>query len=136
MQTTTDTAPRPRILIVDDEPGNVRLLSLLLEEWGHGDLITTSDPTEVPDLFRRERPDLLLLDLMMPVLDGYGFREQQLRDPSLSSIPVIVITADGQAREKAMQLGAEAFFRKPISPPALLRTIRSFCRHPSEPDAA
>jgi putative two-component system response regulator len=117
MQTTTDTAPRPRILIVDDEPGNVRLLSLLLEEWGHGDLITTSDPTEVPDLFRRERPDLLLLDLMMPVLDGFALLgilgpENQ----GAVRVPILVLTADVTAatRQRALEEGATDFVTKPF----------------------
>ena len=69
----------------------------------------------------------ILLDIMMPVMNGFEFREEQLRDPKLAAIPVIVVTADGRARERAHQLGSDVFFQKPLSPPALLSAIRRFC---------
>jgi len=70
---------------------------------------------------------VILLDIMMPVMNGYEFREEQLKDPKLASIPVIVVTADGRAKERAQQLGSDLFFQKPLSPPALLSAIRRFC---------
>ena len=70
---------------------------------------------------------VILLDIMMPVMNGFEFREAQLKDPKLAAIPVIVVTADGRAQERARQLGSEVFFQKPLSPPALLRAIRRFC---------
>ena len=69
----------------------------------------------------------ILLDIMMPVMNGFEFREEQLKDPKLAAIPVIVVTADGRARERAHQLGSDVFFQKPLSPPALLSAIRRFC---------
>lgn len=70
---------------------------------------------------------VILLDLMMPVMNGYEFREEQLKDPAIASIPVIVVTADGRAREKAAQLGSDRYFQKPLSPRDLLRAIRECC---------
>jgi CheY-like chemotaxis protein len=64
---------------------------------------------------------------MMPVMNGFEFRQEQLRDPKLAAIPVIVVTADGRARERARELGSDLFFQKPLSPPALLSAVRRFC---------
>ena len=64
---------------------------------------------------------------MMPVMNGYEFREEQLKDPTLASIPVIVVTADGRAREKAKQIGSDMFFQKPLAPLELLRAIGQYC---------
>jgi len=125
-----------QILLVDDDSPSVEALREMLEYEG---LHVVWVPNGLEALRRLREPNdycVILLDLMMPVLDGYGFREQQLQDPALASIPVIVITADGQAREKAKQLGADVFFRKPISPPDLLRAIRQYCRYEPGPTAS
>jgi CheY-like chemotaxis protein len=71
---------------------------------------------------------VILLDIMMPVMNGYEFREEQLKDPTLASIPVIVLTADGRAREKAAELSAWHILQKPLSPPALLDAVERCCQ--------
>ena len=121
-----------RVLLVDDDSPSVEALREMLEYEGLEVVWVPNGEEALRQL--RESGDycVILLDLMMPVLDGFGFRERQLRDPALASIPVIVITADGKAREKAKELGTEHFFRKPISPPDLLRAIRMHC----EPESA
>lgn len=78
-------------------------------------------------LHQKDQYCVILLDLMMPVMNGYEFRRAQLEDPAIASIPVIVITADGRAREKAAQLGSDRYFQKPLSPRELLRAIRDYC---------
>jgi putative two-component system response regulator len=108
---------QPRILIVDDEPANVRLLTQLLRTWGYTDLTSTSDATEVPDLFRTARPDLLLLDLMMPQLDGFailGIIGPENAGPV--RVPVLVLTADvtPEAKRRALGEGATDFVTKPF----------------------
>jgi CheY-like chemotaxis protein len=70
---------------------------------------------------------VILLDLTMPVMDGYEFRKRQLDDEALSSIPVVVITADGNAREKAERLAAQGYLMKPIRPGDLLDAVTGFC---------
>jgi CheY-like chemotaxis protein len=72
-------------------------------------------------------PSVILLDLMMPVMDGWQFRTEQLRDPALAAIPVILISADGTVREKAAALSAAAFLRKPIDVEQLLALVRQYC---------
>src|SRR6185503_12098638 len=88
------------ILIVDDEPGNVRLLERLLEEAGYRHVSSTTDPREVLERYRTEQPDLILLDLLMPHLDGVAVLEQLEREQHAAGtsaggfVPVVVLTAD------------------------------------------
>jgi len=69
------------------------------------------------------RPRLILLDLMMPVMDGFGFRRLQSADPELNTIPVVVLTAHGNVAEIAAQMRATAFLNKPVEPDVLLDTV-------------
>jgi CheY-like chemotaxis protein len=73
------------------------------------------------------KPSLILLDVMMPVMDGRQFRLLQKSDPSLSAIPVVVITAHGSAPEAARQMDAVAFLRKPVPLQTLLATVERYC---------
>ena len=105
----------------------VEALRLLLEGAGHR-VATAENGREALNRLREAEPCcVILLDIMMPVMNGYEFREEQLKDPKLAEIPVIVVTADGRARERARQLGSDLFFQKPLSPPDLLSAVRRFC---------
>ena len=75
---------------------------------------------------RAERPCLILLDLMMPIMNGWEFRSEQLRDPQLCSIPVVVMTADFRAAEKARDLHADCL-KKPIRLENLIEVIDGYC---------
>ncbi len=106
-----------KILIVDDENANVQLLEQLLRREGYGRIMSTADPRQALPIFRKFQPDLLLLDLMMPHLDGYAVM-QQLRPliPSGSFLPILVITADisTPTKHRALAAGATDFLTKPI----------------------
>ncbi|MBB5864495.1 response regulator [Xanthomonas sp. 3058] len=114
---TRDDILGSRILIVDDEPANVRLLEDLLQREGFQQVIATTDPQRVMGLVSAFAPDLILLDLKMPELDGYALLEQlaRLSDPG-HFLPVIVLTADPSrsARHRALGLGAKDFLTKPL----------------------
>ncbi|KGK57681.1 CheY-like chemotaxis protein [Xanthomonas arboricola] len=114
---TRDEILGSRILIVDDEPANVRLLEDLLQREGFQQVIATTDPLRVMGLVSAFAPDLILLDLKMPELDGYALLEQlaRLSDPA-HFLPVIVLTADPSrsARHRALGLGAKDFLTKPL----------------------
>ena len=102
-------------------------LRLLLEGAGHR-VSTAQNGRQALERLREAEPwCCILLDIMMPVMNGFEFREEQLKDPKLAAIPVIVVTADGRARERVRELGSDLFFQKPLSPPALLSAIRRFC---------
>jgi CheY-like chemotaxis protein len=106
-----------RILIVDDQPGNLRLLEDLLGREGFGNVLSTTDSTQVVDLYTAFDPDLVLLDLLMPGLDGFAVLERlaRCREPD-DFRPVLVLTADAtrDAKRRALSLGAKDFLTKPF----------------------
>jgi CheY-like chemotaxis protein len=106
-----------KILIIDDADANLRLLEDLLSREGFHQVISTADSTRAIDLFTAFEPDLILLDLMMPELDGYAVLEILARHiPKDEYLPVLVLTADATiaARRKALALGAKDFLTKPF----------------------
>lgn len=106
-----------KILIIDDADANLRLLEDLLSREGFHQVISTADSTRAIDLFTAFEPDLILLDLMMPELDGYAVLEILSRHiPKDEYLPVLVLTADATiaARRKALALGAKDFLTKPF----------------------
>jgi PleD family two-component response regulator len=106
-----------RILIVDDQTANVLLLERILQQSGYRNVASLTDSRQVMEEFRRFQPDLLLLDLMMPRVDGYAILTQ-LREwiAAETYFPILVITADvsSAAKQKALSLGAKDFLTKPI----------------------
>jgi len=110
-------AESARILVVDDEPANVRLLQALLHDWGYEDVEGTTDSTRVLELFAGLRPDLLLLDLSMPQVDGYTVLEQLApANTGPARMPILVLTGDArsEAKQRAFALGASDFLAKPF----------------------
>ncbi len=107
----------PRILIVDDEPLNIDYLEQELEERGF-DLLTASNGQEALDAIKESLPDLVLLDIMMPVMDGFSVLERVKADPVTRDIPIIIISAnnDLQSVVKGIQRGAEDYLPKPFEP--------------------
>lgn len=103
-----------RILIVDDQDANVRLLSRLLGEAGYTQVSATMDPTEVCALHRRQDFDLILLDLQMPVMDGFAVMEALKTNERDAWLPVIVLTAQPGHKLRALQAGAKDFISKPF----------------------
>lgn len=106
-----------KILVIDDADANLRLLEDLLAREGFHQVISTADSTRAIDLFTAFEPDLILLDLMMPELDGYAVLEILSRHiPKDEYLPVLVLTADATiaARRKALALGAKDFLTKPF----------------------
>jgi CheY-like chemotaxis protein len=114
---TRDELLATRILVVDDEDANVRLLEELLQREGFQQVIATTDSSRVMGLVNAFEPDLILLDLMMPAPDGYALLEQLSRYTGPERfLPVIVLTADPSrsTRHHALGLGAKDFLNKPL----------------------
>lgn len=117
-----------RILIVDDEPANVRLLERMLGKAGYTSIESTSDPTEVAKIYGSFDPDLILLDLLMPGMDGFAVMTDLLtRIPSGNYLPILVLTADvtQDAKERSLAGGARDFLTKPFDATEVLLRVKN-----------
>jgi phosphoserine phosphatase RsbU/P len=116
----------PKILIVDDEPYNVEYLEQELEELNY-ETISAINGQEALAKVHSEAPDLVLLDIMMPVMDGFEVLSHLKADPKVRDIPVIVVSADNnlQSVVKGIQMGAEDYLPKPFEPTLLYARISS-----------
>jgi putative two-component system response regulator len=117
-----------RVLVVDDEEANVRLLDRALRRDGYTSVVTTTAPTDVPDLFTAAEPDIVLLDLHMPDLDGFGVLEiLGMLIPHGSFLPILVLTADAtvETKRRALAAGATDFLTKPFDLDEVLLRIRN-----------
>jgi len=121
-------SPDPLILIVDDLPQNVRLLEAVLSPHGFR-VATASSGQEALDLLSKEHPDLVLLDILMPGIDGYEVCRRIREDPETAFLPVIMITASGgEEKIRAIESGADDFVNKPFDQAELLARVRSLVR--------
>jgi len=119
---------RARILIVDDQEANVRLLERILRKAGFTDLRGTTDPRNVADLVRDAPPDLILLDLLMPHLDGHAVMKRlETHLASEGYLPILVLTADitPEAKQRALSGGARDFLTKPFDPTEVVLRIKN-----------
>ncbi len=118
-----------RILIVDDNRANVMLVERLLEWAGYTSFRSTTDPETTLDLYESYKPDLIILDLHMPKLDGYQvMRRLASRSDPASYLPILVLTADAtpEARQKALSMGASDFLTKPGDAMEIRVRVRNF----------
>ena len=116
-----------KILIVDDEPANVALLEDMLGEQGYTHLKSTTDSRRVLELCDEFDPDLILLDLFMPHVDGFAVLESLRGDRSEVYLPIIALTADvnEETKRRALNLGATDFLNKPLDYIEVLLRIRN-----------
>ena len=119
--------PHCPVLIVEDDEDLREMMAQLLTLEGF-DAATVANGREALDYLRHNStvPDVILLDLMMPVMDGWEFRRRQKADPDIAPVPVIVLSALDQAR--AANLDATAFLKKPLDFDRLLTLVRTHCR--------
>lgn len=116
-----------RIMIIDDQPLNIKVVQKYLSLEGYSDFVTCSEPIHALEVIRDEQPDIILLDIMMPQVSGTVILEQIRSDPGLAHLPVIILTAsdDVEMRQESLQLGATDFLMKPVDPLELALRIRN-----------
>jgi DNA-binding response OmpR family regulator len=117
---------KPRVLVVDDESDFIQLLKYNLENQGF-DILTATDGVQALNVARRELPDVVLIDLMLPDIDGFSVCEILRSQPSTSKVPIIVVSAlDGEyVRSRGNQAGVACCFKKPVDMKVLGESIRS-----------
>ena len=120
-----------RILVVEDQEDNRRIIRDLLTSAGY-QLIEAADGEEGVRSAEAERPDLILMDIQLPVLDGHEATRRIKQNPELRHIPIIVVTSYALSGDeaKATAAGCNAYVAKPFSPRQLLATIRRFLPQP------
>src|SRR5438105_1865395 len=127
-------APGRSILVVEDDADIREALTLILQDEGY-DVDGAANGQEALDQLRHgRRADLIVLDLMMPVMDGWQFRSEQQRDPTLAAIPVMIVSADGSIQHKAASIGAVDYVKKPIDLDRFLSLVGRHCL--TDPDNA
>jgi CheY-like chemotaxis protein len=119
-----NSGTRHKILITDDDPVIIELLQVNLEFEGY-DVITAADGLEAVERAARDTPDLVILDIMMPRMDGWTARAEMLKDPRTAEIPVIFLSARAQQADlrKGYESGVAAYVTKPFEPVELLDLI-------------
>ena len=110
------------ILVVDDDPAMQQTITMILEDEGYTVLVA-GDGIEALAVLQQTSPAAIVLDITMPRMDGYAFAEELGRRGLRPAIPVMVLTADGRAAEKARRIGAEGYLAKPFSVLALVGEI-------------
>jgi len=123
-----------RIFVVEDEEMIRDSIVEFLGEQGY-DVVGAADGRDALNKLdvSNPRPCLILLDLMMPVMDGRSFREQQLQIPALAEIPIVVFSAYQDVAKTAVALNAVGHLAKPLRLPDLLRTVERHCRNGTPP---
>jgi CheY-like chemotaxis protein len=116
-----------RVLVVEDDTDLLEAMVGLLQTAGYVAVGAANGHEALASLERAGPPCLILLDLMMPVMDGWQFRRRQLRDPTLATVPVIVCSAHDRVEDNKAALGVEHYVRKPLDLEALLDLIAACC---------
>jgi two-component system cell cycle response regulator len=126
-----------RILIVDDNANNLTLMSYLLRAFGH-DILSAPNGAVAVEQASANRPDLILMDLHMPALDGFQAAERIRAIPELSVTPIIAVTASAMVgdRDKILARGFNGYVSKPITPETFVQQVERFLPAPGGPAAS
>jgi CheY-like chemotaxis protein len=117
------------VLVVEDDRDTLETLCEVLAQFGYRPLAAPNGKAALDQLRKMgaPRPCVIILDVMMPVMNGWEFRAEQQRDPALASIPVIFVSADLMADRQAAARGGAAFLTKPVEVDDLMRAVRQVC---------
>jgi CheY-like chemotaxis protein len=116
------------ILVVDDDPDVRDAVASVLVDEGYGVTGVGSGREALQHLQQHMRPSLILLDMMMPEMDGWLLRQELKKSPELASIPIVILSGHGDVRDAALALGAVDYLRKPLHIESLLEIAERYCR--------
>jgi len=116
-----------KIMVVDDEPFNIMMVCKHLKDVGYRSFVSTTDPTEAIEMIQRESPDLVVLDIVMPEVNGLDLLTLTRLDTRTRHMPVLILTAstDAETKLRALEAGATDFLAKPVDPSELVLRIRN-----------
>ena len=116
-----------KILVVDDEPPIVRLMEFILARQGH-EMLVAVNGEEALEKVRAHKPDLVLLDIMMPRIDGYEVARTLRADPDTAALPIIMLSAKAQEEDiqKGLDIGVNEYITKPFSPEQLVHVVSNY----------
>src|SRR5688572_177729 len=126
---------KPKILVVDDEQDAIELIEYNLQAAGYR-VLTANDGMEAVQKTRSTIPDLVVLDLMLPELDGLEVCKILRRDPATANIPIIMLTAKASELDRVLglEIGADDYVTKPFSPRELVLRVKKQLQHMAEPE--
>jgi DNA-binding response OmpR family regulator len=121
------------ILVVDDDLDTLKLVGTTLEKQGYT-IVAAKDGVEALEKVAQSRPDIILLDIMMPKMDGYDVTRRLRANPETANIPIILFTAKGQVDDKVagLEVGADEYLTKPTHPAELIARVRNLLKRPSQ----
>jgi CheY-like chemotaxis protein len=124
----TSSDGESRVLVVEDDVDIRDLIADILRLEGYA-VEAVENGQEALDILRKggPHPRLILLDMMMPVMNGWEFRAAQAEDPQIAGIPVVILTGGGNASAAAQGLGVDTFLRKPVDLDELLAIVKKYC---------
>lgn len=116
-----------KVLIIEDNENNMYMMRFILSKLGH-QILEARDGASGVDLAKASRTDLILMDIQLPVLDGYSATRRIREDEALSAIPIIAVTSYAMVgdKEKALAAGCTAYVEKPINPPEFIKILERF----------
>jgi len=118
---------RPKILLVDDDVDLVKVMSGVLESKAY-EVIVAYNGQEGLEKARKEKPDLVVLDILMPIADGFVFADQFRKDPSLAKVPVLALTSFSESLGQPFPFEVSEYIVKPIKPRDLVAKVEEFLR--------
>lgn len=118
---------KAKVLIVDDEPFNIEVLEQALDGTEY-QVVTASNGQEAWTKIQSEEPDLILLDLMMPIMDGFAVLAKVKDDPMLRGIPIIIVSAEHDSKSvvRGIKQGAEDYLTKPVNTAQFVQKVKDF----------
>ena len=124
-----------KILVVDDEPTIVRLMEFILARQGH-EMQVAVNGEEALEKIRAHAPDLVLLDIMMPRIDGYEVARAVRADPATAGLPIIMLSAKAQEEDirKGVEIGVDEYITKPFSPEHLVTVVAGYLSRLPKPE--